>query len=175
VDVNPLRELPPSDPSDSPTVAIPLTDTLSTLGVGIASSKPLTLLLSEFCSLVAKHQSLQSADILTTEAHIQQIGAITHRFLLLEIRRSSGQPIWLRLDRRTGRNLFRVIVGIGSVPAHDIVCSRIMFCLLLNSISGTDVGGQISPPRRQFSKGKSASIHHRPFLRRALPLASSYC
>jgi hypothetical protein len=154
VDVNPLRELPPSHLSDSPPDVIPLTDTLSTLDVGIASSKPLTLLLSEFCSLVARHQSLQNADILTTEVHTEQIGAIPHKFLLLEIRRSSGQPIWLRLDRRTGRTALRVMVGIGVVPAHDVVSYVVResrFTLLLNSILGTDVGGQIPPPRPQFS------------------------
>ena len=124
--VNTFPDLSSSDPSESPTDTQSPTDSLSTLdvGVGIVSSKPITLRLSDFCNLVARHQSLQTADILTTETHAEQIGAITHRFLLLELRRSSGRPIWLRLDRRAGRSAIRIVIGVGVVPAHDVVrCS----------------------------------------------------
>src|ERR1700733_9309618 len=64
--------------------------------------------LKEFCDYIDAHRCLQQADIASTECYAEQTGGITHRFLILELRRRNRRTVWLRLDRRSGRNTSRV-------------------------------------------------------------------
>lgn len=103
--------------------ALPVVDEPTPLQlIGLSFLKPVnSMSLSEFCSLVSSHASLQHADIPTTEAYTEPIGPILHRFLLLELRPAVGTPIWLRLDRRTGKTKLQIVLSRGTVPAHDTV------------------------------------------------------
>lgn len=81
----------------------------------------LEMTLGQLCSLIEEHRSLQSAEIITTEGYAQQIGPVTHRFLVLELRRASKKTIFLRLDRRAGRTVLSLMFSLGSAPACDKV------------------------------------------------------
>ncbi|KAF8322224.1 TPR-like protein [Clavulina sp. PMI_390] len=59
-----------------------------------------SLPLDNFASLIARHPSLQSIEIISSEAYRRTHQGITHRFLVLELRRLRKPTVWLRLDRR---------------------------------------------------------------------------
>lgn len=81
------------------------------------------LRLSDVCSFIDGHKSLQSAAIVTTECYSEPAGAVTHRFLVLELRRPGRKNIWLRLDRRRGEgiSLLRFFALSGETKANDRV------------------------------------------------------
>ena len=64
-----------------------------------------TLNLTELCNTINRHRSLQNASIVSAEGYCRSIGytGIVHRFIVLELERDSRQRIWLRIDRRMGR------------------------------------------------------------------------
>jgi hypothetical protein len=93
----------------------------------------LMMSLGDLCSTIEKHRSLQKAEISMTEAYTQLLGAVRHRFLVLELHREGRKKIWLRLDRRAGRSTFGLLRAGGSVPAHDVVSF-----LTLNLISDSN-------------------------------------
>lgn len=81
------------------------------------------LTLSEFCDYIEDHSSLQRAKIVATECYSENAGAVTHRFLVLELRRENRKDVYLRLDRRRaeGTSLFKFITASGSTKANDRV------------------------------------------------------
>ena len=62
------------------------------------------LKLSELCAYVNQSTELQEARIVATEEYAEVGGTVTHRFLVLELRRHNLNDAWLRLDRRIGEN-----------------------------------------------------------------------
>jgi hypothetical protein len=81
------------------------------------------LSLPQLCDVIDRHRSLQRAEIVSTEGYVERLGAITHRFLVLLLRRQGRKPVYLRLDRRLGRNTstFHLLRSNGSTPANDVV------------------------------------------------------
>lgn len=79
--------------------------------------------LAKLCTYVDEQQSLQCAQIMATECYSQSSGAVTHRFLLLELRREGRKDIWLRLDRRRGEgtSLLKFLSSVGITKANDRV------------------------------------------------------
>lgn len=65
-----------------------------------------------------------------TEAYTQLLGAVRHRFLILELHRERRKKIWLRLDRRAGTSTLGLLRAGGSVPAHDVVSFPILIVQL---------------------------------------------
>lgn len=91
----------------------------------VVSQEVLVLPLHHLCEVIVRHRSLVHAEITMTETYAEQIGIITHRFLLLELHRGGGKkPIWLRLDRRTGHvSAFKFLRESMTTPSNDIVSS----------------------------------------------------
>lgn len=85
------------------------------------------LSLPQLCDVINSHRSLARADIISTECYTERLGAITHRFLVLELRRHARRPVWLRLDRRLGKDTstFTLLRSNGSTPANDVVSKNI--------------------------------------------------
>lgn len=79
----------------------------------------------ELCELIRQSQSLQQAIIAMTEGYKEHLGGIVHRFLVLELTREGKKPIWLRLDRRLGKDVSRMslILASGVTNANDTVSS----------------------------------------------------
>ncbi|KAF8308155.1 hypothetical protein DL93DRAFT_2221274 [Clavulina sp. PMI_390] len=77
--------------------------------------------LSDFCNYVDANLSLQTAEIISTECYTQSAGAVTHRFVVLELRRPNRRNAWLRLDRRRGKNvsILRFLAVSGVTVAND--------------------------------------------------------
>lgn len=81
------------------------------------------------CQYIDDHKSLQKAEIVSAECYSVQSGAVTHRFIVLELRREGRKDVFLRLDRRRGENVsvLRFIAVAGVTKANDRVrCKRIM-------------------------------------------------
>jgi hypothetical protein len=104
-------------PSLSPTPTLLSVDTV------LPSFDVLPLPLSQLCELVDCHRSLQRAETISSEAYTERIGAVIHRFLVLELRREGKKPIWLRLERTRSKSVGVVefLLARGSTPANDIV------------------------------------------------------
>lgn len=83
----------------------------------------LGLSLSQLNELVAEHRSLQQARIVSSESYVQRIGAVKHRFLLLELVRPEKKRIWLRLDRRRSTKVSALgfLRAAASTPSNDTV------------------------------------------------------
>ena len=79
------------------------------------------LSVSQLCDVVKQHRSLRRAEILSTECYTESTGRVVHRFLVLELHREGRQDIWLRLDRRPGSSVPRLLLKAGTVPAKDTV------------------------------------------------------
>jgi len=64
-----------------------------------------TINLTELCGVINRHRSLQNANIVSAEGYCRSIGrtGIVHRFIVLELERCGRQRIWLRIDRRMGK------------------------------------------------------------------------
>lgn len=79
-----------------------------------------TLSIDELRKKILEHRSLQCAGIVSVEGYVEHL--VSHRFLVLELRRLRRKPIWLRLERRPGRSFISVAGSLGSVPTLDTVC-----------------------------------------------------
>lgn len=81
------------------------------------------LSLSDLCKYIKDHRSLQDAEIISVECYAQNVGAVTHRFLVLELRRADRKGVWLRLDRRRDANvsIIKFLVFSGVTKANDRV------------------------------------------------------
>ena len=83
----------------------------------------LDLSVSELCQLIQQRASLQHAIITRTEGYAEHLGAVVHRFLVLELKREDKKPIFLRLDRRRGEGVspMSLISASGVTSANDTV------------------------------------------------------
>lgn len=83
----------------------------------------LDLSLADVCSHIDDHPSLQAAQIISTECYAMPAGAVTHRFLILELRRPNREDVWLRLDRLRGEgvSIMRFLSVSGVTTANDRV------------------------------------------------------
>ena len=81
------------------------------------------LKLSELCAYVNQSTELQEARIVATESYAESAGTVTHRFLILELRRHKLKDAWLRLDRRRGENtpIWKFFTQSGVTEANDRV------------------------------------------------------
>ncbi|KAF8305095.1 hypothetical protein DL93DRAFT_2102203 [Clavulina sp. PMI_390] len=81
----------------------------------------LELSLADVCKYIDANSSLQVAEIVSTECYTQSAGAVTHRFVLLELRRPNRRNAWLRLDRRRGKNvsILKFLIVSGITAAND--------------------------------------------------------
>ena len=81
------------------------------------------LSLSDVCKYISDNRSLQNAEIISTECYAEKQGGVTHRFLVLELRRANRKDVWLRLDRRRGAgvSLFKFVAFSGVTQANDRV------------------------------------------------------
>lgn len=82
------------------------------------------LSLADVCIHIDAHPSLRAAEIVSTECYALRAGAVTHRFVVLELRRQGRKDVWLRLDRRRGEkvSIFRFLSASGITDANDRVC-----------------------------------------------------
>ncbi|KAF8316117.1 hypothetical protein DL93DRAFT_2227031 [Clavulina sp. PMI_390] len=78
--------------------------------------------LSNFCEVIRLHRSLQRAEIVRTETYTQtRLGAIRHRFIILELKRSGRKNVYLRLDRRLGKgNSTYSLIRNGTTDSNDV-------------------------------------------------------
>jgi hypothetical protein len=83
------------------------------------------LTIVELQTMIEEHRSLQVGEIMSSEGYFQH--AITHRFLILQLRRDGRKPIWLRLERRAGRSAFNLLLSGGVAPTQDTVDILISF------------------------------------------------
>jgi hypothetical protein len=77
--------------------------------------------LGDLCRVIDDHLSLQKALIISTRTYVERRALVApHRCLVLHLRRTGRDDIWLRLDRRPtgGASLMK---GLGTTPANDIV------------------------------------------------------
>lgn len=83
------------------------------------------LTLADLCNYIDNERSLQAAEIVSTECYRQPAGAVTHRFVVLELRRLGRNVEWLRLDRRRGEgvSILRFFALSGVTKANDRVRS----------------------------------------------------
>lgn len=89
----------------------------------------LNLSLLQLTELIEEHRSLQCADILSCEGYIQRIGAVKHRFVVLELVRRERKPVWLRLDRRrsTKVSALQFLRSAASTPSNDTVSTLVRY------------------------------------------------
>lgn len=108
-------------------MSAPLTRTLSVLSAGtvVPNVGFVCLSVPELCELIQQRQSLQQAVIKMTEGYKGHIAGVVHRFLVLELEREGRKWMWLRLDRRLGKNVsgMSLILASGVTSANDTVSS----------------------------------------------------
>ncbi|KAF8309921.1 hypothetical protein DL93DRAFT_2230639 [Clavulina sp. PMI_390] len=87
----------------------------------IISFGVLQLSLSELCDLITIRSSLANAEILSVESYSQRVNFITHRFLILRLRRQGRKDVYLRLDRRAASeiSLTKLVFSGGHTVARD--------------------------------------------------------
>lgn len=112
--------------------------------------------LLRFCDAVADDSELQLAEVVSTAVYTENKRSVTHRFVLLQLRRDGRENIWLRLDRRSGATPLRLVSGLGSVPAHDTVrqCTIYMHLTLTLTVYsqarlGADMSTLVGPAVRE--------------------------
>ncbi|KAF8314085.1 hypothetical protein DL93DRAFT_2080589 [Clavulina sp. PMI_390] len=81
----------------------------------------LQMSLSELCSIIIERPSLYFAEILSIECYSERVSFITHRFLILHLRRKGRKDVYLRMDRRAGVGLARLLSTSGVSSARDEV------------------------------------------------------
>ena len=82
------------------------------------------LKLFELCAYVNQSTELQEARIVATESYVERARTVvTHRFLVLELRRHNLRDAWLRLDRRRGEDtsILKFLTLSGVTEANDEV------------------------------------------------------
>lgn len=83
-----------------------------------------TLPLARFCDLIARHDTLFAAEILSVECYPERTSiGVLHRFLIFHVRRPQRPDVWLRVDRRReGKaSLLRTAMAGGRTAANDTV------------------------------------------------------
>lgn len=109
--------------------AISMTSTRSTRtflpdGGGIGGS------LEQLCKLIDAFTSLRDAEIVSSECFAAPLRlGIVHRFLLIELRRGTRKPIWVRIERRRDNlESSRTFIFSGARSrANNSVSATVMF------------------------------------------------
>jgi len=109
--------------SDESLSRIATRSSAATVATAVPGPAVMELSLSNVCKYISEHRSLQEAEIVSTECHAQNLGGITHRFLVLELWRPNRKKVWLRLDRRREENvsLIKFLASFGVTKANDRV------------------------------------------------------
>lgn len=96
---------------------------VSTVSTAIPKYGVIDLSLRDVCRYIDDHKSLRTAEIVSTECYSDKGGAVTHRFLILELQREGRKDVWLRLDRQRGENVsvLRFLAVSGVTKANDRV------------------------------------------------------
>lgn len=91
----------------------------------VVSYGVLELELSELCRLILTRASLARAEIVSAECYAQRTGIVTHRFLILHLKRDRRKDMWLRMDRRAKGDvsLMELLWSSGQTQAKDEVDS----------------------------------------------------
>lgn len=112
--------------SRSSTLSISTVTSVNTVSTDVPIVGVLDLSLAEVCHYIDTYGSLQTAEIVSTECYSARAGAVTHRFVVLELRRPRRKNVWLRLDRRRERgvSLFKFLAAAGVTEANDRVRIR---------------------------------------------------
>jgi len=88
-----------------------------------------TFSLSEFCEVIDRHSSMQSAVIVCAMGYTMKM-LVVHLYLVLELRMTRGKTIWIRLERRPPHELSKLKL-LGKSQSNDTV--RAVLCLILQS------------------------------------------
>jgi hypothetical protein len=78
-------------PPHSPLSRISTRMSISTVATAVPRLVVIELSLSDLCKYIGDHRSLQEAEIISTECYAQNLGGVTHRFLLFELRGRIGR------------------------------------------------------------------------------------
>ena len=136
--------------------AIPLTRTPSTLSTETVVPRlgVLHQSIHELCEFIQRQRSLQQAIITMTEGYAERLGAIVHRFLVLELKREDKKPIYLRLDRRLGKGVptISLLRTSGVTSANDTVGS-VITVLWRNCSQDLNVKAQFASSKDRLLKG----------------------
>lgn len=108
------------------------------------------LKLDELVELIRSHISLQRAEILSTEGYKEWSNGILHRFLVLELRRTSKASIWLRIDRRMQPNASKInfVLAMGESPAYDTVRPTLSLFFLWHGPDESSIRPFCQPTKR---------------------------
>lgn len=100
------------------------TDTTHTAYSMLLDVGKLVYTFAEFCTKVRLSRSLGKARVVSIECYRQSAGPVTHRFLLLHLRRYKRNDIWLRIDRQLAPNLTlpKFFARYFQSAANDSVC-----------------------------------------------------
>ncbi|KAF8320416.1 hypothetical protein DL93DRAFT_2164033 [Clavulina sp. PMI_390] len=79
--------------------------------------------LADVCGFIDESRALQGAQVISFEGYSEPAGVVTHRFVVLHLRRDGRKDIWMRLDRRRGQGVSpsRFLFGSGTTQANDRV------------------------------------------------------
>lgn len=112
----------------------------------ISGSTTLGHPLPSFPKLIDEHRSLQRARVISTEAYAAYGGGVTHRFVVLELRRSGKKTLWLRLDRRRGKGVstFDLLRRSGSTPSNDMVRGQSILRVTIKLNTCLSIGSSFS-------------------------------
>lgn len=109
-----------------------------------------TLSLAWFCNLIARHDTLSAARILSVECYSERTSiGILHRFLIFHVRRPQRPDVWLRVDRRReGKSsLLKTAMAGGRTAANDTVCSNDVDALVPTADKQLNLKVQLSDMR----------------------------
>lgn len=83
----------------------------------------LSFSLQDVGAYISSHPSLSRALILATECYAVRSGAVTHRFLVLELSRPERKAVWMRLDRFRAESvgILKFFSASGVTKANDRV------------------------------------------------------
>lgn len=87
--------------------------------------------LDKLVRLIQSHRSLQLAEIVLAEGYKEKPNGILHRFLILKLKRTGKDPVWLRMDRRMDPNtkFLSFLLASSQSPAYDTVGVTLSLCL----------------------------------------------
>jgi hypothetical protein len=78
--------------------------------------------LYDLCDKIRQYHSLRQATILSASTYIQRRPIAPHRFVILCLRRTGKENVWIRLDRKP-TNRIGLLAGFGVTRANDRVRS----------------------------------------------------
>lgn len=83
-------------------------------------SDPRKVALDKLCDLVNTDKSLRTARIVSCATYVRRGLFVTHRFVVMKLRRNDRKDTYIRIDRRPASRS-RLIRGIGTTISNDEV------------------------------------------------------